>query len=184
METPAPLADPELEELLVAEAQLLLSEKRTSLSAIRTGIAVAALPLSIVSVLIATSRMWDATTIAHLLIPLLAACAALLLFSIYLMARAVLRIRHYDLLLHQLRARNGRVRELLDGRPGDREPTPGRESASRPGHARRRVFAASSSGFAVGTPVARSPPHRSQRAELPHWAPAAGQTRRRSPGQG
>ena len=32
---------------------------------------------------------------------------------------------------------------------------------------------------AVGTPVARSPPHRSQRAELPHWAPAAGQTRRR-----
>ncbi len=26
----------------------------------------------------------------------------------------------------------------------------------------------------VGTPVARRPPHRSQRAELPHWAPALG----------
>ena len=27
---------------------------------------------------------------------------------------------------------------------------------------------------AVGTPVARRPPRRSQRAELPHWAPASG----------
>ena len=29
--------------------------------------------------------------------------------------------------------------------------------------------------FAVGTPVARRPPRRSQRAALPHWAPASGQ---------
>ncbi len=28
--------------------------------------------------------------------------------------------------------------------------------------------------FAVGMPVARHPPHRSQRAALPHWAPASG----------
>lgn len=28
--------------------------------------------------------------------------------------------------------------------------------------------------FAVGMPVARHPPHRSQHAELPHWAPALG----------
>ena len=28
--------------------------------------------------------------------------------------------------------------------------------------------------IAVGTPVTRRPPHRSQRAELPHWAPALG----------
>jgi hypothetical protein len=28
--------------------------------------------------------------------------------------------------------------------------------------------------FAVGTPVTRRPPHRSQRAALPHWAPALG----------
>ena len=31
---------------------------------------------------------------------------------------------------------------------------------------------------AVGMPVARHPPHRSQRAELPHWAPTSGQTHR------
>ena len=28
--------------------------------------------------------------------------------------------------------------------------------------------------FAVGTPVTRRPPHRSQRAEFPHWAPTSG----------
>jgi hypothetical protein len=28
--------------------------------------------------------------------------------------------------------------------------------------------------IAVGMPVARHPPHRSQRAELPHWAPTSG----------
>ena len=38
------------------EVQLLLAEKRTSLSAMRTGIAIFAFPLSVLSVLIATSR--------------------------------------------------------------------------------------------------------------------------------
>ncbi len=32
----------------------------------------------------------------------------------------------------------------------------------------------------VGIPVTRHPPYRSQRAELPHWAPNLGQTRRHS----
>ena len=35
---------------------------------------------------------------------------------------------------------------------------------------------------AVGTPVTGRPPHRSQHAELPHWAPASGQTRRHCSG--
>jgi len=38
--------------------------------------------------------------------------------------------------------------------------------------------------FAVGTPVSRRPPRRSQRAALPHWAPALGQRARRCSGQG
>ena len=37
---------------------------------------------------------------------------------------------------------------------------------------------------AVGTALAGRPPHRSQRADFPHWAPTSGQTRRRSHGQG
>ena len=39
---------------------------------------------------------------------------------------------------------------------------------------RRRSARSQRRRFAVGTPVTRRPPHRSQRAELPHWAPTSG----------
>ena len=63
-------------ELILGEVQVLLSEKRTSLAIIRNGIAVMALPLSIVSVLIATSRLYDVSHVLHLLIPVLVLCGA------------------------------------------------------------------------------------------------------------
>ena len=39
---------------------------------------------------------------------------------------------------------------------------------------RKRKYMTDIKVFAVGMPVARHPPHRSQRAGLPHWAPALG----------
>ena len=53
METNEPLP---LDNVIFGEIQVLLAEKRTALSSLRTGIAVFALPLSVLSVLIATSR--------------------------------------------------------------------------------------------------------------------------------
>jgi hypothetical protein len=50
-----PKADSELDAMILNEVQVLLSEKRTSLSTMRTGIAVFAFPLSVLSILIATS---------------------------------------------------------------------------------------------------------------------------------
>jgi hypothetical protein len=47
---------------------------------------------------------------------------------------------------------------------------------------RRTVF--QRQRVAVGTALSGRPPHRSQRAGLPHWAPASGQTRRRCSGYG
>ena len=47
--------------LSINQVQLLLSEKRTSLSVMRTGIAMLALPLSIFSALIATSKYYEIT---------------------------------------------------------------------------------------------------------------------------
>ena len=41
------------------DIQVLLAEKRTALSSLRTGIAVFALPFSVLSVLIATSRYYS-----------------------------------------------------------------------------------------------------------------------------
>jgi len=57
--------------IVINEVQLILAEKRTSLAAMRTGIAVFALPLSVLSVLIATSKFYDVLNVMHLLVPLL-----------------------------------------------------------------------------------------------------------------
>ena len=45
-----------IDSTVFGEIQLLLAEKRTALSSMRTGIAVFALPLSVLSVLVATSK--------------------------------------------------------------------------------------------------------------------------------
>jgi len=55
---------------IINEIQLLLSEKRTSLSMLRTGIAIFAFPLSVLSVLIATSRYYEPKDVLPFLIPL------------------------------------------------------------------------------------------------------------------
>jgi hypothetical protein len=44
------------EGIIINEVQLLLAEKRTSLSSMRNGITVFVLPLSVLSILIATSK--------------------------------------------------------------------------------------------------------------------------------
>ena len=57
-----------LDSIVINEVQLLLAEKRTSLSVMRTGISVLALPLSVLSVLIATSKYYDIFHVMNMLI--------------------------------------------------------------------------------------------------------------------
>ena len=64
--------------MAINEVQLILSEKRTSLSLMRTGIAVLALPLSVLSFLIATSKYYDVLHVLHFLVPLGALILALI----------------------------------------------------------------------------------------------------------
>jgi hypothetical protein len=59
----------ESEGIIINEVQLILAEKRTYLAAMRTGIAVFALPLSVLSVLIATSEYYDVIHVMHWLVP-------------------------------------------------------------------------------------------------------------------
>ena len=106
------LRDPD-EKILIDEASLLLAEKRTSLSTVRTGVALVALPRSVVSALVATSRMYDRAEMAPVLVPVLAVCGVLLVLGAYLIARAVVRIHRYDAQLHALRRRNRRLARLL-----------------------------------------------------------------------
>ena len=95
------------------EVQLLLAEKRTSLSAMRTGIAVFAFPLSVLSVLIATSKSYDVREVLHWLVPLVLLNLGLTVLGIYLITRAVIRIQRYDRLLDKLKSKSARLAELL-----------------------------------------------------------------------
>jgi hypothetical protein len=61
--------------VIINEVQLLLAEKRTTLASMRTGIAVFALPLSVLSVLISASKCYDVLQVIHLPVPLLVLCA-------------------------------------------------------------------------------------------------------------
>src|SRR5882762_7908936 len=82
--------------LLFNEIQLILAEKRTALSSLRTGISVFVLPLSVLSALIATSRYYDVTHVARLLVPLLVLNGALIVLGSYLIIHSIQRLHRYD----------------------------------------------------------------------------------------
>src|SRR5712671_528864 len=104
---------PQLDNLILGEIQVLLSEKRTALSSMRTGIAVFALPLSVLSVLVATSKYYDILHVLHFLIPLLALNLALIILGSYLILHSVWRIRHYDRLIKELKLRYSAIAEYI-----------------------------------------------------------------------
>jgi len=107
-ETPEPNA------ALLEEAQLLLSEKRTALSTLRTGIAIFALPLSVFSVLIATSRSYDALQVLYWIVPLLLLNLGLIALAVYLIVHSIRRLHHYDFLIRELKRKHSRLAELID----------------------------------------------------------------------
>ncbi|MBN1656300.1 MAG: hypothetical protein JXA30_21200 [Deltaproteobacteria bacterium] len=91
--------------IIFNEVQLLLAEKRTSLSVLRTGITVFLLPLSVLSVLVATSKYYDFFRVMHLLVPLLILCAGLIVLGVYLTHHSIIKIRKYDASINKLRER-------------------------------------------------------------------------------
>jgi hypothetical protein len=102
------------EGIIINEVQLLLAEKRTSLSTMRTGITVFVLPLSVLSVLIATSKYYDVLHVMHLIIPLFVICVALVFLGSYLIIRAMIRMRHHDSLILKLKRKHRWIAEYID----------------------------------------------------------------------
>jgi uncharacterized membrane protein YidH (DUF202 family) len=100
--------------IAINEAQLILAEKRTSLAVMRTGIAVLALPLSVMSVLIATSRHYEVLHVLHFMIPLAALNLLLIVLGAYLIVRSFIKMRHYDRLIHKIKAKHTIIGELID----------------------------------------------------------------------
>jgi len=93
---------------------LILAEKRTALAALRTGIAVIVLPLSILSVLVATSKFYEITQVMHLLAPLLGICTILILLGFFLIIHSILRIHRHDRLVRKIKQKHSAIAEFMD----------------------------------------------------------------------
>jgi uncharacterized membrane protein YkgB len=100
--------------ILINEVQLVLAEKRTWLATLRTGIAVFALPLSVLSLLIATSKYYDVMDVLDWLIPLLATCGALVVLGSYLIVRSIAHLHRQDQLILKLKREHSRMAKLMD----------------------------------------------------------------------
>jgi uncharacterized membrane protein YidH (DUF202 family) len=104
----------EINAIAINEVQLILAEKRTSLAVMRTGIAVLALPLSVMSVLIATSKYYDVLHVLHYLVPLGILNAALVVFGAYLIIHSIIRMRHYDRLIHEIKLQHSIIGKFIE----------------------------------------------------------------------
>lgn len=99
---------------VIDQIQLILAEKRTSLSVLDTGIAVFTLPLSILTILIATSRSYNVFDILALFIPLVVICVGLVGFGMYLIIKSSRNIRHYDAVIKKVKEENGLLRQMVE----------------------------------------------------------------------
>lgn len=100
--------------IIMGEVQLILAEKRTSLASLRTGIAVAAIPMSIMGLLVATSRLYEIRDVLPLFISIMVFNIVLLTLSGYLIVRAVLRLRREDRMIRDIKRRHSSVAEFID----------------------------------------------------------------------
>lgn len=104
----------ESDSIIAKEVQLILAEKRTSLAAMRTGIAVFALPLSVLGLLIATSRYYNVMHVLPLIVPLGILLTGLIVLGGYLIMRSMGNIHHYDQMILQLKACHGSLSMFLE----------------------------------------------------------------------
>ncbi len=102
------------EATVINHVQLILAEKRTSLAMLRTGIAVMALPLTVLGLLISTSRFYSAADMWFLLTIVMLLCAGLSVLGGFLITRAVYRIRVYDHMVREIKRQSPTVAPYLD----------------------------------------------------------------------
>jgi uncharacterized membrane protein YidH (DUF202 family) len=100
--------------IIINEVQLILAEKRTSLASLRTGIAVFAIPLSIMGVLVATSRYYEIQDVLHLFIGVMVMNALLLALGAYLVIRAIIKLRREDRMINDIKRQHSVIAEFID----------------------------------------------------------------------
>jgi len=101
-------------DIAINKIKLILAEKRTSLAVMRTGIAVLALPISVLSILIAMSKYYDFIQVLHFLIPLSIILLLLTAFGSYLIVRSMIRMRHYDQFIRQIKTTHQPIEKFIE----------------------------------------------------------------------
>jgi len=105
---------PKLDNVIFGEIQVLLAEKRTALASLRTGIAVFALPLSVLSALIATSRYYSMEKVMPLLLPLMLLNLGLVVLGTWLVFRSIRRIHHYEHRIGELSQKYRSIAQFIE----------------------------------------------------------------------
>ena len=105
---------PKPDDIIFGEIQVLLAEKRTALAAMRTGIAVFALPLSVLSALIATSRYYSIERVMPLLLPLMLLNLGLVVLGTWLVFRSIRRIRHFEYRIRELSEKYRAIAQFIE----------------------------------------------------------------------
>src|SRR4030095_2432132 len=103
-----------IDSALVGEVQIILAEKRTALATLRTGIALFGLPLSVLSLLVATSKYYEPMQVLHFLLPLLVLCLGLVGLGVFLIVRSIRHIHRYDRMIRRLKRNAGAMSEFIE----------------------------------------------------------------------
>lgn len=80
----------------------------------RTGIAVLVLPMSVLSLLVATSKYYDAGNVLYFLLPLALVCIGLLIFGGYLVFNSAQKLRRIDHLIHRIKLEHSAIALFLE----------------------------------------------------------------------
>jgi len=93
---------------------LLLAEKRTSLSVLRTAIALFTVPTSVFTILVATSRYYDLNASLYFAVPLFLLCSFLIFFGLYLVIRSLRRLHDIDRKIQEMKEKDTGLRDIIE----------------------------------------------------------------------
>lgn len=101
------------QKLLMSEVQLLLADKRTAFALLRTGVTVALIPMSIWTLLVTTSKLYNVFDVLWLLVPLLLVATLLFVLGIYLVVHAMMHVRHIERVMAGLKKSDTLLEDLM-----------------------------------------------------------------------
>jgi uncharacterized membrane protein YidH (DUF202 family) len=104
---------PQSEKFLLGEIQLILAEKRTYFSLLRTGIAIFTFPLTIIAFLGATSQYHEIFTSLLVGLIVIGTLLVISVIGLILFFRAERRVKQLNRLVLQMKHKNKRLSEII-----------------------------------------------------------------------